>query len=151
MGRTLTRILIAAGIVVIAIQFVPIDRSNPAADPRLEVDASVAEVFRHACYDCHSQQAVWPWYSRIAPVSWLIANDVHEARHVLNLSLWQQYSARKKAFASGKAVEEIEEGGMPLPRYRRLHPAARVSAAELQRLRTWADSLHQADTGPARP
>ena len=151
MSRTLTRLLIAAAIVVVAIQFVPVERSNPTADPALQVEAPARTLLRHACYDCHSQQTVWPWYSRVAPISWLVAHDVHAARRIINFTLWQQYSARKKSFASIKALEEIEEGGMPPLQYRWIHRDARVPADALPRLRAWADSLHQADTGPARP
>jgi hypothetical protein len=151
MQRTLGRILIAAAIVVIAIQFVPVERSNPIADPALQVDAPVARLLRHACYDCHSQQTIWPWYSRVAPISWLVAHDVHEARRMLNFSVWQQYPARKKSFVSAEAFEQIEKGEMPPSQYRWIHRDARVPAEALPTLRAWADSLHQADTGPGRP
>jgi len=151
MSRALSRVLILVAIVLLAIQFVPVDRINPPADPVLQVEAPVAGLLRHACFDCHSQQTLWPWYSRVAPVSWLVAHDVHEARQKLNFSVWQQYPARKKSFMSAAAFEEIEKGGMPPPQYRWMHRDARVSAEARERLQAWADSLDQADTGPVHP
>jgi len=151
MSRTRAWILIVVAVVAIGIQFVPVERSNPAVDPALEVEAPVAWLLRHACFDCHSQQTVWPWYSRVAPASWLVAHDVSEARHVLNFSVWQQYPARKKSFLAAATVEEIEKGAMPPPQYRWIHRDARVSPEAREWLSAWADSLSAADTSPAPP
>lgn len=139
-------ILIAViAVAAIAIQFVPVERSNPAAPAPLVADPAVVEVLRVSCYDCHSNETVWPWYAYVAPVSWLVANDVEEARENLNFSAWENLAAAKQAHAAAEMLEEIEEGGMPLPNYLRMHPGARLAAEELAVLEGWADSLGAAE------
>ncbi len=82
------KVLIAAGalvVVLVATQLVPVDRSNPSVAADFDGPSEVATVLRASCYDCHSHETTWPWYSRVAPVSWLIAHDVEEARgHLLD-------------------------------------------------------------------
>lgn len=83
-----------------------------------------------ACYDCHSNETRWPWYSYIAPFSWLIQNDVEEGRDELNFSTWDDDGD------SDDLYETIIEGTMPPTRYRFLHPAARLTDAEVEQLVT---------------
>ena len=88
----------------VALQFVnrP-DRTNPPEDPSLTfasqqyVPATVSATLERACYDCHSNRTVWPWYSAIAPVSWLVADDVEEGRKHLNFSEWGTYTRKRQA------------------------------------------------------
>ena len=74
----------------LGVQFVPVDRSNPPAGRRLNVDPELQAVFRRSCFDCHSNETRWPWYAHVAPISWLIARDVHKARRRLNFSHWSE-------------------------------------------------------------
>ena len=71
-------------VVLLAIQLVPVQRSNPPVEAEVPAPENVRTILRRACYDCHSNETVWPWYSRIAPVSFLVASDVHEARAKMN-------------------------------------------------------------------
>ena len=80
----------------IAIQLVPVNRTNSPVQGDFRGSAEVVSVLRRACYDCHSNETTWPWYSRIAPVSWVIARDVNKGRAALNFSTWKQLSTREE-------------------------------------------------------
>ena len=125
-------------VLMVAIQFVPVDRSNPPIEAPLQTDAAVMELLKRACYDCHSNETVWPWYSYVAPISFLIANDVEEAREHLNFSAWASHDTEWQAHHREEAWEEVEEGEMPLWFYIPLHSAAELSEADLKTLREWA-------------
>ena len=90
-------------------------------------------LFDRACADCHSNQTVWPWYSTIAPVSWLVQHDTEEGRQKLNVSEWAQGK-----YEAHEAAETVQSGAMPMPVFLITHPDARLSAAERQ---TLADGL----------
>lgn len=93
--------------------------TSPAPWPNTEAEA----IARTACYDCHSNETNWPVYSYVAPMSWLVRKDVDGGRRKLNFSEWDEDSAD----AAEDAEEEIVEGRMPLPNYRRIHPDAKLS------------------------
>jgi len=132
------RLLLGLFVAFGAIQFVPVERTNPPATATLDAPANVRAILERSCFDCHSHETRWPWYSRVAPVSWLVANDVSNGREELNFSTWDQYDARRAARRISDIPEEIEEGEMPLPNYLRIHPEAKVSEVELATLRSWA-------------
>ena len=119
--------LIIAAIVII--QLIPIGRNhtNPAvvAEPNWDSSQTRALAAR-ACFDCHSNETVWPWYSNIAPFSWLVQRDVDEGRQVMNFSEWN--SGRRQR--TNEIGEVIQEGQMPPAFYLPLHSQARLSAAE---------------------
>jgi hypothetical protein len=124
--------------VLIAIQFVPVDRSNPPVTGDVPTAPAVKAVLRRACYDCHPNETQWPWYSHIAPVSWLLARDVREGRAELNLSTWDQYSTRQQVKKLKESWEEVAEGEMPPWFYLPAHREARLSAEDRALLRQWA-------------
>jgi len=86
---------------------------------------------QRACFDCHSNETVWPWYSNVAPVSWLVQHDTDEGRRVLNFSTWNSGGQSRRA---GEAVEVVQEGEMPPATYLITHAGARLTAAEKQAL-----------------
>ncbi len=139
-GRVLRWSVIGLCVGFIIIQFVPVNRANPQVEGDFRPPAEVVSVLRRACYDCHSNETVWPRYSRIAPVSWVIARDVHEGRAALNFSTWNRLSANKQAEAVRESWEEIAEGKMPTWFYLALHPEARLSPADQSVLRAWSAS-----------
>ena len=102
------------------------DHSNPAVyqEPKWN-SPQTRELVSNACFDCHSNETVWPWYSNIAPVSWLIQHDVEEGRGVLNLSEWGLREAEAEEIG-----EVIHEGEMPPWYYVMLHPKANLSEAD---------------------
>jgi hypothetical protein len=139
-GPVLKWSVVGLCVAFIAIQIVPVNRSNPAVQGDFRGSPEVVSVLRRACYDCHSNETVWPWYSRVAPVSWVIAHDVNEGRAALNFSTWNQLSAEKQAEAMKESWEEVAEGKMPTWYYVALHPEARLSANDQSVLRAWSGS-----------
>jgi Haem-binding domain len=139
-GRVMKWAALAFCVAFIAIQFVPVSRTNPPVQGDFRSSAEVVSVLRRACYDCHSNETMWPWYSRIAPVSWVIAHDVNEGRRALNFSTWNQLSAEKQAEAMQESWEDVAEGKMPTWYYVILHPEARLSANDQSVLRAWSGS-----------
>jgi hypothetical protein len=99
----------------------------------------VAVLLRAACYDCHSSVTKWPWYSRIAPVSWLVVSDVNEGRRHLNFSDWPQ-EADRAAKNLDRINEVLDYREMPPQKYTLLHPEARLSEAQRQQLLDWSDA-----------
>lgn len=136
MKKIIKYILIAVIAIFAVIQLVPVDRTNPPVVSDLEAPFEVKEILKRSCYDCHSNEVDWPWYSYVAPVSWLVAYDVKEGREELNFSEWNKYSA--DAEMKEEIVEEIAEGEMPLPIYLITHKNATVSEHELAKLKQWA-------------
>ncbi|HEX5330741.1 heme-binding domain-containing protein [Sulfuricurvum sp.] len=117
----------------VAIQFIPYgkDHTNPpvVSEPQWD-SARTKELFNRACADCHSNETKYPWYSNIAPVSWLVAHDIEEGREKLNVSMLGVQPKNKVR----DAAEEVEEGEMPIPPYLITHPEARLSDAEKKEL-----------------
>jgi hypothetical protein len=140
------KVLIAAGalvVVLVAIQLIPVDRSNPPVVADFNGPSEVATVLRASCYDCHSHETSWPWYSRFAPVSWLVAHDVEEARGRLNFSLWGSYDLKRQERMAEEIWEEVENGEMPLPVFLLAHPDARLDEADKATLRNWSAAARQ--------
>jgi mono/diheme cytochrome c family protein len=123
--------------------------SNPArTNPLVKRDfitamkppAKTAMILHGACYDCHSNESKWPWYSRIAPVSWLIADDVNRARRRMNLSEWPDQTATVSRQLDAMS-SELESGEMPPRRYALLHANARLKKDERNELASWVSLL----------
>lgn len=127
---------LAIALLVIAQAF-RIDRTNPPIVQDVAAPPEVAAVLRRACYDCHSHETVWPWYSHVAPVSWLLARDVRKARRELNFSTWSSYDTARKDKKLKEVAEETSEGEMPLWFYVAVHRDAALSPADVERLRAW--------------
>jgi hypothetical protein len=117
-----------------AAQVIPVPRTNPPAiTAPLEIDGLLQRA-----HDCHSNETRWPWYAYVAPASWLVAWDVHEARTHLNFSTWGDYAPKKQRHKLDELVEMIDEDEMPLWYYRPLHADARLTDAERAQLVAWA-------------
>ena len=96
MRKAIRRTFLFVGVVFLLIQFVPVERTNPPVTGEVEAADPVMEALRNACYDCHSNETRWPWYSRVAPLSWRIAEHVRIGRRNLNFSEWQGMSAEDR-------------------------------------------------------
>ena len=131
--------IIAALLIVafIGIQFIHIERTNPRITGEIDAPPQVKETLRRACYDCHSNETAWPWYSYIAPASWLLEKDVTGGRDELNFSEWKGYDEKRKLKKFKELRAEVEEGGMPQWYYVLLHPDAALSDADKQALYDW--------------
>ncbi len=124
-------------LVVVAIQFVPVDRTNPPVMNDLHGPTEVRDILVRSCYDCHSNQTRWPWYSKVAPMSWLVAKHVKEGREEMNFSDWNTYSLRQQQHLAVEALEAIEKREMPMPVYMYLHGESKLTGSEIQTLRGW--------------
>lgn len=131
---------LAVAMALVLIQFIPAERTNPPV--RIDVDApdEVKEILRRACYDCHSHETRWPWYSRVAPVSWWIADHVEHGRGDLNFSEWPALDFYTQELAFKDIEEQITKGEMPLRNYTILHPEARLTDDERETILGWARS-----------
>ncbi len=133
-------IVIVVIAVLIGIQFIPVSGTNPPVTVEIKAPENVMQVLRNSCYDCHSNESLWPWYSKIAPVSWLVVSDVNEGREYLNFSEWESYSIQDKAEDLEEIWEDVEEGEMPLWYYLPLHPEARLSDKDMETIKNWVHS-----------
>ena len=138
MKQWLKRAGLAVVILLVGIQFVPITRTNPSERGKAPEPREVQALLQRACYDCHSNETRWPWYSYIAPVSFLIARDVREGRRELNFSVWSQYTASRKARKLKEIVEQVEKRTMPQWYYVLIHAEAKLSDGEREAIIKWA-------------
>ena len=119
----------------VLIQLVPYGRNhtNPSVVQEPSWDSPETRALaERACFDCHSNETVWPWYANVAPVSWLTQRDVDEGRHHLNFSDWQ--SGRRESHEMDEITEVIQRGDMPPAIFLPMHPEARLTDAEKQQL-----------------
>ena len=138
MKKRLVRLGVLGVVVLVVIQFVPVAETNPGAESDILTSPELKTVLRRACYDCHSNETVWPWYSRVAPVSWIIARDVSKGRAQLNFSIWDQYNAKRQARKLKEMREQIEKGKMPQWYYVAMHPDAKLSPRDREMILKWA-------------
>jgi hypothetical protein len=146
-ARTL-RLAIGLVAVFVLIQVIRPSRTNPAVVPSRSVAAhmdmpqDVQAVLKRACYDCHSSDTVWPWYSQVAPVSWYIAHDVKVARRHINFEDWEaQVSPSEGREHLGLACKLMREGKMPPEDYLFMHKNASVSTADVNSVCAWTQKV----------
>ena len=144
MGR---RVGLFALVLLLGIQLAPVERSNPPVSETIPAEPAVAAILQRACFDCHSHETRWPWYARVAPVSWLVAHDVHEAREHFDMSTWDAYGPKKRRKLLDELIEEVHEGEMPLWYYVLLHPEAELSQDDLDQIDEWVGRLLAAEGG----
>ena len=135
------RLGLVALVVLVVIQLVPVDRSNPPVTETVSMTPAVEPILRRACFDCHSHETRWPWYAWVAPVSWLVAHDVHHARKHMDLSAWDTYTPKKRAKILDELIEEVHEDEMPLWYYRLVHRDAVLSNDDLDTIDAWTGAL----------
>ena len=130
-------LLIILGLFVLS-QFFQTDKQNPKSDPKLEivVPSNIKQMLKTACYDCHSNDTVWPFYSYIAPVSWTVAAHVKDGRSALNFSIWEKYSDSEKS-EHLKDIYRTVYAAMPLQSYLWFHEDANLTKEERNFIRDW--------------
>ncbi len=139
-------LVVAAGLFLVA-QVIPYgrDHHDPPVTRSIVWDSPRTEqLARGACNDCHSNLTTWPWYSNIAPMSWLVQADVDGGRKVLDFSEWD----RPQEADAAEIVEAVQGGGMPPFQYKPLHPGGRLSSAERQELVSGLQKTLAADPPP---
>jgi hypothetical protein len=135
MKKRILGVIVALVVLGLLIQLVPLPGrgNNHAVVVEPGWDSSQTRTLaKRACFDCHSNETVWPWYSYIAPVSWLVYGDTMQGRQRLNFSQWISGTQRR----TSEIAEVIRGGEMPLPIYLPMHPFAQLTAAEKQQLIT---------------
>ncbi len=130
-------LLIIFLLILVAIQFIPVNMTNPPVQAEVPASPPIRAILHRACYDCHSNATDWRWYTRIAPISWLATNYVNEGRKELNFSTWNLYTPAQQAANMQKIWEEIEEGEMPPLAYRTVHASARLNPDDKSILQSW--------------
>ena len=136
--RILTRGLAAHAVILHAAQLVPVDRVNPPVRGEVAAPAEVRAILRRACYDCHSNEVRWPWYGRVAPVSWLLERDVREGREEVNFSVFERYPEKRQRRKWTEIPEQIQKDEMPPWFYVAVHGDARLSESDRAALVQWA-------------
>lgn len=139
-----TRVLLAAGLGMAAIQFVGPSRTNPPSDPErsltrhVPIPADVDAILSRACRNCHSNDTSWPWYAYVAPVSWNVIGHVNHGREHFNMSDWPE-SPEEGMDILDEVCRQVTERKMPLPSYTWVHRDAVLSDADRRRLCAWTD------------
>lgn len=137
------KIFILLAFVLVVMQFFTIDKNNPPIDERktfaaiVNPPADILKLLKDACYDCHSNETKYPWYTNVAPLSWWIKKHINKGREHLNFSEWVSYSEEDRKHLLHESEEEVEEKHMPLSSYVRMHSEADLSDADRQKLITW--------------
>jgi hypothetical protein len=118
--------------------------TNPSVAPGHDLLAtnpppqSIADGLKESCYDCHSYETRWPWYSHVAPVSWLVVGHVNDARDVLNFSEWPHDEPGRARKKWKRVADAVDSGDMPLRQYTWIHRGARLDAEQRRQLVDWA-------------
>jgi len=137
--------VIALVVIIVGIQFIRPDHTNPPVDETMTIQANlqvpdeINTLIRRSCYDCHSNETEWPWYSHVAPVSWLVSDDVAGGRRHMNFSEWGTYKKGKVLSILEGMCEETSEGGMPLPIYLIMHSDAALTPDQINALCDWSE------------
>jgi len=136
-------ILIALGVAFAIMQFFPIDKTNPPIEQTKDflvmenAPAEVAQLFKTACYDCHSNETKYPWYTSVAPVSWFVKGHIDEGREHLSFSTWGDYDAKKKAYKMEEIIEVVDGKEMPMLTYWMIHWDAKISVEQRTQITDW--------------
>lgn len=127
---------------IMGMQLFQIDKTNPPIDKSLEIDtpAKIKSILKRACYDCHSNETKWPWYSSIAPMSWTINSHVNDGRAWVNFSIWKNYSEEEKTQKLKETYRAIY-AAMPIGSYVYFHPKANLSMDERKVVRDWIRTI----------
>jgi len=132
--------VVGLAVVFLLMQFKQPDRTNPPVESEINAPAEIAAILERSCYNCHSHETDWPWYSYVAPVSWWVGEHVEHARGDLNFSQWPVLEFEELEHMFHEIDEQIAKGEMPLNSYLILHSEARLSDEEKAALRSWAQS-----------
>ena len=154
------KIALIVVVVLLAIQLYRPAKTNPPVDPSKtviatsEMPADIQHIVTHSCGDCHTYNTVWPKYSYVAPVSWMVVDDVNEGRRHVNFSDWAGYPPDKQQRKLDQICEEVRDGGMPLRPYTWMHAGTALNQQQRDAVCQWTKAEQQritARTGVAVP
>ena len=145
MKGILKKVGIALLVVLVVLQFVRPDKNESGYESvayfekETKPSPEIQQILKTKCYDCHSNQTIYPWYAEVAPVSYWIDHHVEEGKEHFNVSAWEGYSVKKKDHKLEEFIEEVEEGEMPLSSYTWLH--SNLEEAEKEQLINWVKQV----------
>lgn len=137
------KIVIGCMVLLVLIQFIRIDKTNP--EVVMENDfivqtnppEHIQAILKTSCYDCHSNESTYPWYTNVAPISWWVKQHINEAREELNFSEWGTFTEKRKKHKLEEVYEEVEESEMPLKSYLIAHSEAKLTTEQKNELVAW--------------
>lgn len=141
------RILLALAGLLLIIQFVRPTKNVSDGITTEDVGATfsvppdVGRSLRTSCYDCHSNETRYPWYTEVQPVGWWLNGHIHDAQQELNFSKFASYLPRRQYRKFGEIIEQINESAMPLPSYLLIHTDAKLSQEQKEALTGWANAM----------
>ncbi|WP_196886323.1 heme-binding domain-containing protein [Aureivirga sp. CE67] len=138
------KVFLIVVVVLIGIQLIRPSKnvSEEVSANKLEnIPPRIESILKTSCYDCHSNNTVYPWYNNIAPVSWVIANHVNEGKEHLNFDEWKKYNEHQREHAIHELKEVIEENKMPMSSYTILHKNAVLKDKDKKDLLEWINTL----------
>ena len=138
-------VIAVSGVALLALAsaLTPPDKSGDAARPLLagaRIDPRVLALLEKSCGDCHSERTVYPWYSYVAPVSWLVESDVARGRRRLNLSRWNESPLVRQERSLSEIANQVKDGDMPLPYYTLIHRNTRLSTDDVSAIFQWTQT-----------
>lgn len=143
----LKKIIFGLIVLLVLIQFIRIDKTNPPVNKSIDFitltkpSPEVQGILLTSCYDCHSNETTYPWYTNVAPLSWWLKHHINEGREHLNFSEWGNYPEKRQQHKLEECVEEVNEGEMPLSSYTITHKDAILSPAQQEALSAWMTTL----------
>lgn len=146
MKKVLKIIAIVIVAAFIVIQFFRPDFTNPPVNSAetlqsaMQVPENVQAILKRSCFDCHSNETTYPWYSKIQPSAWFLADHIAEGRHELNFSAFNTYQTRRKKKKLEEVCEQVQAKAMPLPSYLWIHWDAKMSDEDIKTLCDWANA-----------
>ena len=141
--------IISLGVLFLGAQLFRPERTNPESNPKNSVlsdttiPPSILSAFKRSCFDCHSNETQWPWYSAVTPVNYLVAKDVVSGRRHLNFSEWGNYKPGRKLSMFDEIYDQVSHNEMPLPRYLPLHPHAKLTDQEKKAIMDWSEAAQE--------
>lgn len=150
--KTVKKVIFWTLVAFAMIQFIPVDKVNKPIDAAVNfVDAKktpekIKTLIKGACYDCHSNETVYPKYAYIAPVSWSVKSHINEGREHLNFSVWGTYNKDLKENMLNKSIQTLQSKTMPMPGYIVYHKEANLSEAERTLLINYFEEMLKSKT-----
>jgi hypothetical protein len=144
--KVLKWVVVVVALLFVGVQFVPTGMSNSPVDQTRTLEAhvhvtpEVEAILARSCNDCHTQQTRYPWYSKVAPFSWLLASHIKEGRDHLNFSDWASYDAEEQGINLQNICRITKRGAMPINSYLYIHRDAKLSDADVQTLCNWTNA-----------
>ena len=131
-------------VIAVGIQLIPVNRTNPPVTGEIKAPEEVMAILHRSCFDCHSNETKWPWYSYVAPASWLVAKDVRDGRGHINFSEWADYNSKQKEHKQEECGEMVAIGEMPLWFYVPLHLDSEMIPKDIEIILAWSKgTLHK--------